>query len=150
MRIGIRGQLLLECSFYEKSQINSARKGTLQGIFMSENTVMETLQILTSNLQLSAINYHSLKQIWYLVITFVSGPWSVRSSVSGPSLNISETVHQFFLIFCMKLGYHKGTKLTEPGVGKKILLGRKWGKFQFWGHFRPFLSISVEPVIKSF
>ena len=29
-------------------------------------------------------------------------PLSVRPSV-GPSLNISETVHQFFLIFCMKL-----------------------------------------------
>ena len=36
-------------------------------------------------------------------------PWSVR-----PSLNISETAHWFFLIFCMKLGHHKGTKVTEP------------------------------------
>ena len=34
-------------------------------------------------------------------------PWSVR----GPSLNISETVHWFFLIFCMKLEHHKGTKV---------------------------------------
>ena len=31
-----------------------------------------------------------------------------------PSLNISETAHWFFLIFCMKLGHHKGTKVTEP------------------------------------
>ena len=31
-----------------------------------------------------------------------------------PSLNISETAHQFFLDFCMKLGHHKGTKVTEP------------------------------------
>ena len=36
-------------------------------------------------------------------------PWSVR-----PSLNISETVHWFFLIFCMKLKHHKGRKVTEP------------------------------------
>ena len=37
-------------------------------------------------------------------------PWPVR----GPSLNISETAHCFFLIFCMKLEHHKGTKVTEP------------------------------------
>ena len=30
------------------------------------------------------------------------------------SLNISDTAHWFFLIFCMKLGHHKGTKVTEP------------------------------------
>ena len=30
-----------------------------------------------------------------------------------PSLNISETAHWFFLIFCMKLEHHKGTKVTE-------------------------------------
>ena len=40
-------------------------------------------------------------------------PWSVGPLVR-PSLNISETVHWFFLIFCMKLEYHKGTKVTEP------------------------------------
>ena len=45
----------------------------------------------------------------------------VRSSVGlsvvhDPSLNTSETVHQFFLIFCMKLGHHKGTKVTEPDI----------------------------------
>ena len=43
-----------------------------------------------------------------LVIALVH-PWSVRSS-----LNISETAHWFFLIFCMKLGHYKGTKVTEP------------------------------------
>ena len=32
----------------------------------------------------------------------------------SPSLNISETAYCFFLIFCMKLGHHKGTKVTEP------------------------------------
>ena len=36
-------------------------------------------------------------------------PWSV-----GPSLNISETALRIFLIFCMKLVHHKGTKVTEP------------------------------------
>ena len=44
-----------------------------------------------------------------IVIALVRGP-----SVRGPSLNISETVHWFFLIFCMKLEHHKGTKVTEP------------------------------------
>ena len=37
----------------------------------------------------------------------------VCPSVS-PSLNISETTLRIFLIFCMKLGHHKGTKVTEP------------------------------------
>ena len=43
----------------------------------------------------------------------------VRPSVGpsvGPSLNISETVHWFFPIFCIKLEHHKGTKVTEPDV----------------------------------
>ena len=44
-----------------------------------------------------------------LVIALVRGPSVVR-----PFLNISETVHWFFLIFCMKLEHHKGTKVTEP------------------------------------
>ena len=34
-------------------------------------------------------------------------------SGSGLSLDTSETVHYFFLILCMELGYHKGTKVTE-------------------------------------
>ena len=44
-----------------------------------------------------------------IVIALVRGP-----SVHGPSLNISETALRIFLIFCMKLEHHKGTKVTEP------------------------------------
>ena len=43
----------------------------------------------------------------------ICGP-SVCALVGDPSLNILGTVHNFFLIFCMKLGHHKGTKVTEP------------------------------------
>ena len=47
-------------------------------------------------------------------------PLSVRSlSIGlsmGPSvvrlMNISETVHEFFLIFCMNIGHDEGTKVT--------------------------------------
>ena len=44
---------------------------------------------------------------------------NVRPSVHGPSvvrpsLYISETALRIFLIFCMKLGHYKGTKVTEP------------------------------------
>ena len=35
-------------------------------------------------------------------------------SVHGPSLNISETAHYFFLKFCMKLGINKVKKVTGP------------------------------------
>ena len=70
--------------------------------------------------------------------------------VCGPSLNILETIHCFFLIFCMKLEHHKGTKVTEPDFWKKILGGHKWGKNPFWGYFWCFLSISLHPLIKSF
>ena len=82
-----------------------------------------------------------------LVIALVR--WSVRWSVR-PSLNISETVHWFFLIFCMKLEYHKGTKVTEPDFWKKILGGHKWGKTPILGAFLCFLSISLHPVIEIF
>ena len=41
-------------------------------------------------------------------------PVSVGPLVHGPSLNISETALRIILIFCMKLGHHKGTKVTEP------------------------------------
>ena len=66
--------------------------------------------------------------------------WSVRgpSVVHGPSLNISKTVHCFFLIFCMKLVHHKGTKVTEPDFWKKILGGHKWGKTPIFGVFLMF------------
>ena len=43
-----------------------------------------------------------------LVIALVC--WSVVRA----SLNIAETAHWFFLIFCMNLVDHKGTKVTEP------------------------------------
>ena len=56
-----------------------------------------------------------------------------------------------FLVFCMKLGHHKGTKVTEPDFWKKILGGvTNGGKPPFWGYFWCFLSISLHPVIKSF
>ena len=58
--------------------------------------------------------------------------WSV-----GLSLNISETVHCFFLIFCMKLENHKGTKVTN-------------GENLHFGVFFMFLSIYLHPVIKCF
>ena len=39
----------------------------------------------------------------------------------------------------MKLGHHKGTKVTEPDFWKKIFGGRKWGKTPiFWGIFDVF------------
>ena len=70
-------------------------------------------------------------------------PWSVRWSVS-PSvrlfLNISETTVRIVLIFCMKLGHHKGTKVTEPDFWKKDRGGRKVGKTPIFGSFLMFLS----------
>ena len=80
------------------------------------------------------------------VITHVR-PWSV---VSGPSLNISETALRIFLIFCMKLVHHKGTKVIEPDFWKKILGSHKWGKTPILGAFLMFLSISLHLVIKMF
>ena len=50
----------------------------------------------------------------YLRGSLVIAYWSVRWFVHGPSLDTSETAHCFFLIFCMKLEHHKGTKVTEP------------------------------------
>ena len=74
---------------------------------------------------------------------------SVGLSV-GPSLNISDTVDWYFLIFCIKLGQHKGTKVTEPDFWKKIFGVINGGKTQFLGYFWCFLSISLHPVIKIF
>ena len=51
------------------------------------------------------------------------------------SLNISETVHLFFLIICMKLGHHKGKKVTEPDFEKKSFGVTNGGNPPFWGHF---------------
>ena len=56
----------------------------------------------------------------------------------------------FFLIFCMKLGHHKGTKVTEPDFWKKSWGVANWGNPPFLGHFWGFLSISLHPVIKIF
>ena len=43
----------------------------------------------------------------------------------------------FFLIFCMKLGYNKGTKVTEPNFGKK-----SWGSQMGENpHFRGILDV---------
>ena len=39
---------------------------------------------------------------------------SVRGPSVRPSLDISETALRIFLIFCMRLVHHKGTKVTEP------------------------------------
>ena len=35
---------------------------------------------------------------------------SIRQLVCGRSLNISETIHYFFLMFCIKLEHHNGKK----------------------------------------
>ena len=59
--------------------------------------------------------------------------WFVRKYLRDCSL--------VFLIFCMKLGYRKGAKGTEPDFWKKILGGHKWGKTHI---------ISLHLVIKSF
>ena len=34
----------------------------------------------------------------------------------GPSLDISDMLIRFFLIFCIELEQHKGTKVTEPNI----------------------------------
>ena len=46
----------------------------------------------------------------------------------------------------MKLGYHKGTQVTEPDF-EKNLWGYKWGKKTILGAFLMFLSICPHPVI---
>ena len=72
---------------------------------------------------------------------------SVRGPLVRPSLNISETAHWFFLIFCMKLEHHKGTQMTEPDFWKKSWGVTNWGKPSFLGYFWCFLSVSLHPVI---
>ena len=64
---------------------------------------------------------------------------SVRGLSVGPSLNISETALRIFLIFCMMLVHHKGTKVTEPNFFKKNLGGSQMGENPpFWGIFDVF------------
>ena len=48
----------------------------------------------------------------------VVGNWLVGNAV------FSETALRMFLIFCMKLGYYKGRKVTEPNFWKKLLIWR--------------------------
>ena len=67
------------------------------------------------------------------VITHVR-PSVVRPSV-GPSLNISETALRIFLIFCMKLVHHKGTKVTEPDFEKNLGGSQMGENPHFWGIF---------------
>ena len=50
----------------------------------------------------------------------------------------------FFLIFCMELGHHKGSKVTWPDFWQKIWGVTNWGKTPFLGHFWCFLSISLK------
>ena len=59
---------------------------------------------------------------------------SVSPSVVRPSLDISETVHWFFLIFCIKLEHHKGKKSWGSQMGEDP---------HFWGIFGVFVHISV-------
>ena len=44
----------------------------------------------------------------------------------------------YFVLFCMKLVHHKGTKVTEPDLWKKILVGRRWRKTPILGAFLMF------------
>ena len=56
--------------------------------------------------------------------------------VCGPSLDISDIINY---IFCLKLGHHKDTKVTEPDFLKN-LGGHKWEAPHFGGIFM-FLSL---------
>ena len=91
-------------------------------------------------LQRSSISWMSCSLIFFTqglhegVFSTHPCPWSVV----GPSLNISETVHLFFLIFCMKLVDHKGTEVTEPDFWKKSWGVTNGGKPHFWGIFDVF------------
>ena len=62
-----------------------------------------------------------------LVITLVCG--SVCLCVR-PSLDISETAHQFFLELCMKLGVNKVKKVTQTGFIKTLNPGLRSIKCQ--------------------
>ena len=53
--------------------------------------------------------------------------WSVFKYLKDHSL--------VFLIFCMKLGYHKGTIVTEPDFRKKSWGVKNLGKPPFWEYF---------------
>ena len=65
----------------------------------------------------------------------------------------------FFLIFCMKLGYHKGTKLTEPDFSGKFLFwvfgakrvqkGPKIGSLSFFSRLLHYFFLILDPNLKS-
>ena len=57
---------------------------------------------------------------WFYQIGSLEIVFGPQASV-GLSLNISETAPSIFLEFCMKLGHHKGTKVTESNFLKEIL-----------------------------
>ena len=75
---------------------------------------MSMPQSILMGLWVNEIMYHYDACIYWTPVypkgsyVITSGLWSVR-----PSLNISETALRIFLIFCMKLVHHKGTKMTE-------------------------------------
>ena len=56
------------------------------------------------------------------------GQNGAKQAQNGPKIdffnNFSELSHYFFLIFCMKLGDHKCSKVTEPDFPEKILFGQ--------------------------
>ena len=64
-----------------------------------------------------------------------------------PSLSISMTVHNYYLIICMKVGHHNGIKVTEPGFWKKIFWGSQMRENPHFGGifevFRPYLCIQL-------
>ena len=113
---------------------NRCQNSPFQG-FSGLKLIFDRLQVSSFLNKLQLFQYGSFKLIWnpHLILELFSvfGPrvyqmeslvialvsWLVCPSIGpsvGPSLNISETVHQFFLIFCMKLGHYKGTKVTIP------------------------------------
>ena len=74
---------------------------------------------------------------------------SVCLSASCQSSNISETAQRIFLIFCMKVVHHKGTKVIEPDFWKKSWGVTNGGKPHFGGIFDVFCPY-LHPVIKTF
>ena len=73
---------------------------------------------------------------------------SVRPSVCLSVCNtlFSELAHRFFLIFCMKLGVHKGSKVTEPNFWKKISFAQIWAKRAQNGPKMEFLVFSQKSI----
>ena len=74
----------------------------------------------------------------YVINLVCSCCWSVL----GLSLDISETVCQIFLIFCMKLVHHMGTKATDPDFYERILGVTYWEK-PIQGYYLSFFPISL-------